>query len=45
MAEKGEDGVSDLQPEEKTEVEKLSPSQKIVLEKKTKSKASFKDMG
>ena len=37
MAEKGEDEVSDLEDEEEMDVEKLSPSKKIVLEKKTNS--------
>ena len=43
MAEKGEDEVSDLEDEEEIDEEKISPSKKIVLDKKTKSKAIFKD--
>ena len=44
MAAKGEDEVSDLEDEEEVDEEKLSPSKKFGLEKKTKSKAIFKDV-
>merc|ERR550534_373100 len=44
MAAKGEDEVSDLEDEDEVDEEKLSPSKKFGLEKKTKSKAIFKDV-